>query len=295
MRHPSQKTGATGALFRKQGQTFGVGFYLFLSLVIFISSMIETDSMNKARRFVGDVISPVIEGLGTPIIWTNDGLHWFDNVVRVFKLNQELRAENQTLKEWVGVAQVLSLENRRLKELLSGGDFGVSTLVTARVIGVTGGPYVRSLLIDKGHADGIRDGRPVVDENGVVGRAILTGNSSARVLMINDLNSRVPVRVERTNQNAMVVGQNDDMMRLMFYPVDADIRMGDRLFTSGNGRAYPPDLLVAIVTHVESDNIIVSPAADLNHLDFIRVLDYDAIALEPRPEGDNQDQDGGTQ
>lgn len=292
MRHPSHKTGASGALFRKQGQAFGVGFYLFLSIVLFISSMIETDSMNKARRFVGDVISPVVVGLGAPIVWTKDTIHWLDNVVRVFTINQELRAQNQTLKEWQSVAQVLSLENRRLKELLSGGDFNLPTLVTARVVGVTGGPYVRSVLINKGYDDGVRDGRPVVDENGIVGRAILIGDSSSRVLLINDLNSRVPIRVERTNQNAMVVGLNDNLMSLMFYPVDADIRVGDRLFSSGHGRAYPPDVLVGTVSHMESDSILVTPAADLDRLDFVRVLDFDALKLEPQTQSGHDIRDG---
>lgn len=289
MRHPSSKTSASGALFKKQGQAFGVGFYLFLSLVIFISTMIETDSMNKARRFVGDVISPVITVLGTPIVWANSGLSWFDEVVRVFYINQELRAENLNLKEWQGVANVLSLENRRLKELLRGGDYGVPTLVTARVIGVTGGPYIRSVLIDKGHKDGIRDGRPVMDENGIVGRAILIGENSARILLINDLNSRVPIRVERTKQNAMLVGRNEDLLSLMFYPVDADIKVGDRLFSSGDGRAYPPDILVGTVSHVDGDNIFAMPAADLNSLSFVRVLDYDAVSLEPTTKIGNGD------
>ena len=284
MRHPSQKTGASSALFKNKGQTFGAGFYLLVSLVIFISSTIETDSLNKARRMVGDFVAPVIEALGAPIVWTSNTIHWMDNVVRVFTINQELKAENQSLKEWQGVAQVLSLENKRLKELLGRGDFAIPTLVTARVVGIAGGPYVRSVLVDKGLNDGVVDGRAVVDENGLVGRIILMGNSASRVLLINDLNSRVPVRVERSNQNAMVIGLNDELMGLMFYPVGAEIIIGDRLFTSGDGRAYPPDILVGTVVEIENDTISIRPAAELDRLDFVRVLSFDASILEPLPQ-----------
>lgn len=289
MLNPSQKTGATSALFKSKGQTFGAGFYLLLSIIIFILSTIETDSLNKARRTVGDFIAPVIEGLGAPINWTNNTIHWMDSVVRVFTINQELRDENQILKEWQGVAQVLSLENKRLKELIGRAEFDKPTLLTARVIGVLGGPYVRSVLIDQGYDDGVRDGRAVMDEHGLVGRIILLGDSASRILLINDLNSRVPVRVERTNQNAMVVGQNDKLMGLMFYPVGAEIIVGDRLFTSGHGRAFPPDIFVGTVTRVENDNISVNPAAELDRLDFVRIIDFDATILEPLQDIDHGD------
>ena len=91
----------------------------------------------------------------------------------------------------------------------------------------------------------------------------------------------------------MVVGLNDELMGLMYFPVGAEILVGDRLFTSGDGLAFPPDILVGTVVDIESDTVLVSPAAEIGGLDFVRVLDYDARALEPSREDSEPENNNG--
>jgi len=284
MLNPSRKGGARASLFKQSGQPFGAGFYLLLSIVLFASGLIDARSVNQVRRGAGDIIAPALDVLGAPIDWAARTGLWFDHVVNVFEENDRLRQDIKHLRDWRTKANELELENRRLRELLSVVDFSVPTLVSARVIGVVGGPYVRSVLINVGHMDGVRDGLPVVDEKGVVGRAILSGRHATRVLLISDLNSRVPVRVERTGDNAIVVGLNEYLMSLMFLPVGGTVQVGDRLLTSGHGRAFPPDVPVARVVSVEDGQVLVEPLADIERLDFVRVIDFDASLLEPQIE-----------
>jgi rod shape-determining protein MreC len=279
---PSRPGGTRATLFKKPGQALGAGFFLFLSIVIFVSGKIENAGINKVRIFVGSAISPVVEMLGAPIIWFDNTTVWFSNLADIRGNNARLRAENEILIAWRDAAARLEIENRRLKNILAVSELEVPILTTARVIGVAGGPYVRSILIRAGAADGLRNGLPVVDQNGIVGRAILVGEQASRILLVSDLNSRVPVRVERTNDNAIVIGRNETLAELQFLPVNAVVEPGDRLLTSGDGRAFPPDMIVGIVEAIEGDTILVRLVAELDRLSFVSVLDYDPAALEPQ-------------
>ena len=215
-----------------------------------------------------------------PVKIGNSIREWGLDAFTVYSENRSLRAENENLRNWRQVAVNLELENERLKDLLN-SDLGyIDTLVTARVVGVSGGPYIKSILLNMGRKNGVKVGSPVVNQNGVVGRAIMVGPRSSRVLLISDLNSRIPVKIKRTNQNGIVIGRNGSMLDLMFLPVDQDIVVGDVVLTSGDGDAFPPDLMLGEVVLIGGDNIQVLPSATLNELNFVRVLDFDKNTFE---------------
>jgi rod shape-determining protein MreC len=113
----------------------------------------------------------------------------------------------------------------------------------------------------------------------VIGRITASGAQASRVLLLTDLNSRVPVRVEGTRQRAVLAGDNTDRPRLAFLPATAKLHPGDRLVTSGDGGLFPAGLPVGVVETVGPDGVRVRPWSDLESMEFIRVVRYDARSL----------------
>ena len=235
----------------------------------------------QVRAYANDFVSPVLRLLEQPIRAIQGGLERIAGVSDIYVENAALRNENDRLRQWREAAMQLSRENERLRGMLKVPGREVPPAATARVIGIGGGAFERNVLISAGASDGVRRNLPVVDESGVIGRTIQVGRWTSRVLLVTDLNSRVPVRLERTGDLAIAEGQNEAFMLLRFLPQGVVVREGDRLLTSGHGGAFPPDLPVARVVEVVDDFIRLEPLGILGKLDYIRVLDY-----QPVPDGD---------
>jgi rod shape-determining protein MreC len=153
------------------------------------------------------------------------------------------------------------------------------------VIGESGGPFVRTLVLAAGERDGVRPQQAVVGARGLVGRVTDVGSDAARILLITDLNSRVPVLIEESGRRAILSGDNSAMPRLMFMEAEAQISAGDRVVTSGHGGVFPPGLPVGTVTEAEGGALRVRPFAQWSRLDNVSVLRYRSPALDPGADG----------
>ncbi len=282
----------TQSLFRRRDRRLGLSFYLILSVILFVISALDHPVTNLVKKEASDFMAPVMIALTKPMDWGADALDWFDGVTSIYQENQRLKEENKRLQEWRVVAERLDIENQRMQTLLNVDAPPVETLVTARIISATGGAYVRSVLVNAGSRQKVRENLPVTDGFGVVGRTILVGDQSSRILMATDINSRIPVRLERSGQNAIAIGTNGDLLEISFLPLDADAAVGDRILTSGDGGIFPPDLSVGIIVSVDSDRIMVEPTANLDRLNFVRILDYYASepVLEDLPQSSSEEE-----
>ncbi|WP_272944962.1 rod shape-determining protein MreC [Kordiimonas gwangyangensis] len=244
----------------------------------------------QVRAYSNDVVSPILRVLDQPIRAVQAGLERIAGVGDIYAENETLRDENDRLRQWREAAMQLARENERLRLMLKVPGREVPPAATARVIGVGGGAFERNVLISAGTSDGVRRNLPVVDETGVIGRTIQVGRWTSRVLLVTDLNSRIPVRLERTGDLAIAEGQNEAFLMLRFLPEEVVVKEGDRILTSGHGSVFPPDLPVARVSEVGEGYIRLEPLGILGKLDYVRVLDYhavpdeDAIAIPDVPE-----------
>lgn len=110
--------------------------------------------------------------------------------------------------------------------------------------------------------------------HGLLGRVAEVGNRSARVLLINDLNSRIPVVIESSRERAVLAGDNSASPRLQYLPITTRVKPGDRIVTSGHGGVFPSDLPVGVVTTVAKEGVRVRPYASADRLEFIRLMDF---------------------
>ncbi|WP_417451950.1 rod shape-determining protein MreC [Kordiimonas sp.] len=234
----------------------------------------------QIRAYANDFVSPVLRLLEQPIRAVQAGLERIAGVGDIYLENETLRDENDRLRQWREAAMQLSRENERLRQMLKVPGREVPPAATARVIGVGGGAFERNVLISAGASDGVRRNLPVVDESGVIGRTIQVGRWTSRVLLVTDLNSRIPVRLERTGDLAIAEGQNEPFLMLRFLAEEIRVKEGDRLLTSGHGGVFPPDLPVARVSDISEGYIRLEPLGILGKLDYVRVLDYHAVPDE---------------
>ncbi|HZC14897.1 MAG TPA: rod shape-determining protein MreC, partial [Thermoleophilaceae bacterium] len=159
--------------------------------------------------------------------------------------------------------------------------------VTARVVTDQGGPFVYTVLVNAGADQGVVEGMAAVNDRGFLGRVIEAGRRSARVMLLTDFNSRVPVMVEPSRDRAILAGDNSRQPKLIFLPLNPQVSLGDQVVTSGQGGILPPGLPVGRVSAIGEAGATVTPFVDWDRIDYLRLLAYPAVpAPEPSVGGD---------
>ena len=227
-----------------------------------------------ARGIVDSVTAGFYSFVGPPIA---TGRQLIGNAFRVFEVyreNDRLRAENAQLQAWKNQALTLQQQVARYESLLQLPLEPDIQYRTGRVVDDPGGPFVRTLRINLGKAEGVIEGQAVIDATGLVGRIVAAGKHGSRILLITDLNSRVPVMVEPDGIRGMLVGQNDGDPTITYLGREAHIRTGSEVVTSGSGGIFPPNIPVGVISSVNGDVVAVRPATQFDRLMYVRVLEY---------------------
>lgn len=279
MRAPLAKS-SRALLASRTGRWTLVGLIL-LAFFLLVLGRIEHPLVARLQAGVADLASPLLDLLSRPVERVDAAWDYLAGLGALVSENERLRDENERLRQWQTTALRLERENLRLRELLELPPLDLREVAAARVIGVAGGPFVRSVLINAGRLQGVAENHAVIDREGLVGRVLTPGLRSARVLLVTDLNSRVPVRLQASGTPAIARGRNDTLLELAFLPPDVEIAVGDHVVTSGEGGVFPPDIPVGRVEEVTPGAVTVRPVALLSRLDFVRVAAPPAEALEP--------------
>lgn len=186
----------------------------------------------------------------------------------------------------------LSLENQRLRELLSMRERIGTTAMGAQVLYDAADPYARKVVIDRGQTHGIEAGSPVIDDSGVLGQVTRVYPLVSEVTLLTDRDQAIPVLNVRTGVRSVAYGQqaaSGDALELRYTLANADINQGDLLTTSGVDGVYPPGLPVARVVQVERraessfTRIVCEPLARVQGALHVLVLAPVGQALPPSP------------
>jgi len=233
---------------------------------------IDNPRMERLRAAVVDRVVPNMEWAMAPVTGLARMVDDFQSYARLYEQNQELRRELQQMRAWREAALQLEQENARLLDLNRVRLDPELTFVTGIVTADSGSPFRRSVLLNVGARDGILDGWATMDGLGVVGRISGVGNRTSRVLLLTDSNSRVPVTIQPSGQQALVMGDNTQTPILEFLETPEDISAGDLIVTSGDGGLFPPGLLVGQVIETTDRRLRTRLAADMARLRFLRVM-----------------------
>ena len=262
--------------------------FVVLALGVLIAARAQDGMFERAREAVNDAGAPVMETLTGPAVEFKRWGEGIGSLLRLYEENQRLREENERLLAAQSELAYLQRKVQRYEELLKAPAEADVTSVAARIIADAGGPFVHTVLINAGRAQGITKGQAVVDERGLLGRVVASGNHSARVLLLSDLNSRIPVMIEGANLKAILAGDNSGQPVLEYLPPGSRITAGARVVTTPDGGVFPPGVAVGKIAAGSQ-----VPRVDLftveGRADFVRVLHYtapvdvDDAAPEPMP------------
>jgi rod shape-determining protein MreC len=235
----------------------------------------------RARISLSDALAPIYALVDAPVRAVGDAARALGETVQLRSENARLRAENQRLRRWYDVAVALDAENAVLKNNLHWIPDPALHYVTARVVADAGGVYARSVLLSVGPNSAITRGEVALDASGLVGRVTEVGARSARVLLITDINSRIPVLLEKSRARAILAGTNGAAPHLLYLQDGAHPEEGERVVTSAEAGAFPAGLLVGTVHFGPDNHMDVTPAADLNRLEVVRIFDYGLAGVAP--------------
>ncbi len=261
---------------------------LTLPFLIFVSSMLvvfgKTDTLLYDGLRVGlvDRIAPVLQAVGQPFATVTGVFQAASDAVSVHRENAELREENARLLQWQEVARSLAAENAELRDLVKLVPQDAVSSVAARVIADSGGAFARNVLVNAGHDDGVQRGQAAMTGVGLVGRVAEVGARTARILLLTDLNSHIPVELEETHERAVLDGDNSEQPRLVYLPPKTEVAVGQRIVTGGAGGVFPPGLPVGVVASVSGDLIRVEPYAELAQLELVRIVDFGLSGVLPQ-------------
>jgi rod shape-determining protein MreC len=262
---------------RASGELLNFALY-FLCAVLLILSRIGHGAVVDLRDRLVDLSAPLLEAASAPVIMGRQTLARARSYVGLTEEIDRLKAENDQLKQWEWRAKLLERNVANLRSLLNAVDEPALHFVTGNVIGDARGPFLRSALINLGRDNGVRVGYAVINGDGLIGRTVDAGASVARVLLLTDLNSRIPVLVGRGGVRGLALGDNSAELKLDFLPDGAVLYPGDEVYTSGNDGVLPRGLRVGVVTGAKG-SFRVRPHVELSALDVVSVLFFDTPLL----------------
>ena len=287
---------------RKAQYGLFLGYVLSVVGVLFAVMLLAYAITNPAgfsglRGAALDVTQP-ISSAGRSVVRFFGGIgdtigNYFNAAAQNDDLKRELAANRRKMID----ARATELENVRLKALLKLTGEGNDEVAVTRVVGSSFDSSRRLATLSAGTSSGIRPGQPVRSPEGLIGTVIEAGRWAARVLLVSDAASNVPVRMVRDGTPAIASGRGDGTIELKTLEVGKNpFRRGDVMVTSGVGGVYSPNVPVAIVTRVEGDTALARPLADPSTVDFAIVLKpFQPLADQPLTEETSQALQGSPQ
>ena len=252
---------------------------LFLVASVLLSNSLRTSQLRGLlERATLAVITPFQKGVTATMrniagVWDHY-IFLTDSSKENVTLKQELKEErfqNSRLME--------ELEKyRRVENLLSINPDAINSLQVATVVAWDSTNLAQTLVIDKGTNHKITNGLPVITHNGLVGRTVVTTANSSRVLIMTDARSGVDALIQGSRVRCMVVGQNRKKTQVRYLPLDADVKEGDVLISSGLGGVYPKGLRLGTISLLEkgSDRLFyeaeMTPSADFSRIEEVLIV-----------------------
>lgn len=264
-------------------ERMSLSLLVVISAVMIIVGKADQVAFQSLRNSVMDTAAPALDMLSRPAAALDAAADRLRGFITVYRDNLRLAEENERLLGWQQVALRLSAENAELRDLSKLVSEPAISFITARVIADSGGAYARSVMVNAGRDNGVARGQAAMTGEGLVGRVGEVGSRAARILLITDLNSRVPVVVDGTRQRAILAGDNTARPSLRYADAGGTIRIGDRIVTSGQGGVFPPGLPVGVVVSADSEALRVEPYAASSRLDYLRLVDYGLAEALPSP------------
>lgn len=270
----------------------------FSRMMFFCALSIVLMAVDSRLNYLAQFRQTFIAALHPLEMVANAPSEWGLNIRQYFTSHNRLLVENQQLKQQAVEHKVMlqrlatiELENAHLKTLLKGNAPLIPKAILGEILHMGRDPFSNVVVVNRGSQHSVEAGQAVVDAQGVVGQVTRVFPFSAEVTLITDKNLSIPIQIERNQLRAIAFGEGkSNTIDLPFLPTSVDIKVGDKLVTSGIDGVYPAGLAVAKVTEVRQSpdspfaKIISTPIAGVNnHLQLLILSMPTPVQAEPVP------------
>ena len=264
---------AIRSAFLKKGvkQKFSLLALIIASVILLSLESINSKSLNFVRSAIKDVIYRTsfiasIPGNTISPMFTTIQSHF-----KIYEQYELIKLELQQLKNQQNQIAYLKTENDKLKKVIDDTDIYNYESIISKVLVDKESPFLKSVILNKGFNSGLKKGMPVLKGPYFVGRITEVNYLSSRVLLISDLNSKIPVLIEPMGYQAIMSGTGDDLALLDFLPKNHQLEVGNLVYTSGTGGIFFPGIPIGRVELIE-EKFHVKFFSDLSQLYLINVI-----------------------
>lgn len=245
---------------------------LFVCILMLLTDRQHKQVLESGHVTPDDISAKIMGTFAAPVRGIELLFSTAGDRARVYDENKHLVIENERLREYEHKVLDLQTRVKIFKDLL-GMDPSENKVerVAARSVSETHGPFVHSALINAGQNKKITQGHAVSTVDGLIGHIVRVGKTSARVLMLTDLNSHISVMSQRSTSRAIMIGTNTKRPRLDYISPEADWQVGDRVVTSGDGGVFPPGISIGLVQSGEGQQFRVRLFTQDNPVDWVWV------------------------
>jgi rod shape-determining protein MreC len=252
-------------------QRFSLFALIVISAILIFIETIETKPLDSFRAIIKDTIYRGSLIVSLPSKGFNNSTNYIKDHINLYNNYNKLKKENSELKNNISKSDFLELENSQLRKLIEEQAASPSNnYVSARVLIDKQSPYLNSFIINIGSNKKIKNGLAVLEEKNFIGRIVDVNYFSSRVLLVSDLNSKIPVVIEPTGYHAILSGHGKNPPTLEYLPKNYKINNGDKVYTSGKGRIFSPGIPIGEVK-IENNIANVLLFSNLNQVTFVNI------------------------
>lgn len=251
-------------------QRFSLFVLTVISIVLIFIDTLDSKPLNKTRSFVDDIIYRAAAVATYPFKSFTGIYDFFENHINLYSKYDKLVDENDKLKNKISKSDFLKLENTQLRKLIDEQVASDSNLVSSRIILDKHSPYLNSFVINIGSNKNIANGMMVMHGKNFIGRIVDVNYFSSRVLLVTDLNSKIPIISEPSGNHAILTGRGNKKPTLEYLPKNHSIREGDTIYTSGKEGIFDPGVPIG-ETKIKGGSYEVLLFTDLSQITFINV------------------------
>jgi len=252
-------------------QKFSLFALILLSLFIFVLDISELKPIKILRSLLNDGVYRISAVSSSPIKFSGTVKDFFITHIFVYKENRKLKTKLEELKNKDFRTLYLQTANKRLQDIIQLEKKSAFTTVVAKVLLDKNSPYLNSVIINKGSSSRIKLGMPVLSEGNLVGRTVEVNFLSSRILLLNDLNSKIPVMISPKGSQAILSGDGEDKPKLEYLPEKFELNDKNLVFTSGKDGVFFEGIPIGNVIF-EDNKIKVKLFSDPNQMSFVNVV-----------------------
>ena len=251
-------------------ERFSIFILVILSIILLFLETAKVKPIEYLRSFIRDAVYRSSLIVSSPISGLKYISHEIKSHVNVHKNYDQLKKENEQLKDKILETDFLTLENTQLRKLIDDQVKSSFNLVSSRVIIDKQSPYLNSFIINSGSNKKIKNGMPVLEGQNFIGRIVNVNFFSSRVLLVSDLNSKIPVLIEPSGHHAILSGKGKKEPILEYLPENHTVKSGDKVYTSGReGIFFPGTPIGKVVFKDEKARVLLF--SDLSQITFVNI------------------------